>query len=217
MKTFLFAVLIAAIAGGAAAVHKTLIAAKPLVLDIPMVDSPDAAPPEDDAAAGEPVSTPDSADAGADEPVADAGADAAEGRADAGGSEGDGDSAEEDSARAIGLEEAVELYELAMAGEATIIDARPPRLYEQGHIPMSINLPLTSFSRGDLPEELMYILPDKPIMIYCTGEDCDESKNVAYWLTQVGDYSYGQMRIFTGGWPAWEGAGHEVETGPGQW
>ena len=45
---------------------------------------------------------------------------------------------------------------------------------------------------------------DKPIIVYCSGGDCHDSRLVANALLTLG---FGNVSVFTGGWEAWSGAG----------
>ncbi len=60
-----------------------------------------------------------------------------------------------------------ELLERARAGEAMVIDVRPPVEYEAGHIAGAVNIPLESLS-----ERLAELPKDQEVVAYCRGPYC---------------------------------------------
>jgi len=102
----------------------------------------------------------------------------------------------------VGLDE----FRSAVEGKQDlIIDARSSSYYQRGHVPGAVNL-----SRDDFAHDYLRLRPsldkakDAPIMVYCSGGDCHDSKMVAQALTSLG---FSQVRVFTGGWDAWNAAG----------
>ena len=85
---------------------------------------------------------------------------------------------------------------------AVFIDARDAEDYKAGHIENAINIP---FDYYEDYEEVMDGLDDAGIfIIYCSGEECSLSLDLA-------DYLYNEMLIdklliFEGGWPQWRDA-----------
>jgi rhodanese-related sulfurtransferase len=96
---------------------------------------------------------------------------------------------------------------------ALILDARPSVFFERGHVPGALNL-----SRDDFAHDYRQLAPvlktatDKPIIVYCSGGVCHDSRLVANALLSLG---FSNVRIFTGGWEAWSEAGLPVSTGKG--
>ena len=96
---------------------------------------------------------------------------------------------------------------------ALILDARPSVFYEQGHVPGALNL-----SRDDFARDYRRLAPvlktatDKPVIVYCSGGICHDSRLVANALLSLG---FSNVRIFTGGWEAWSEARLPVSTGKG--
>jgi rhodanese-related sulfurtransferase len=90
-----------------------------------------------------------------------------------------------------------------------VLDARATPFYQQGHIPGALNL-----SRDDFARDYRRLRPtldaakDKPIVVYCSGGDCHDSRMVASALLSLG---FSQVRVFTGGWSGWTEAGLPVE------
>jgi rhodanese-related sulfurtransferase len=98
-------------------------------------------------------------------------------------------------------------------GGTVIIDARPSFYFERGHVPGAINL-----ARDDFARDYRKLAPmlkakrDEPIIVYCTGGACHDSRLVANALISLG---YAPVSVFTGGWEAWSQAGLPVVTGQG--
>lgn len=92
------------------------------------------------------------------------------------------------------------------ASTALFVDARNPLFFEEGHMPRSINVPRDSILQvGSIAE-----LADKtrPLVVYCSGEDCDDSRIVAKGLLAMG---YSNVSVYAGGWEEWSAAGSPVE------
>ena len=86
-----------------------------------------------------------------------------------------------------------------------VIDARPSSSYRHGHVPGAINLSRDAFAQDYLRlRESLEKAKDNPIVVYCTGGDCHDSKMVAQALTSLG---FSQVRVFIGGWDEWTKAG----------
>ncbi|HZW11540.1 MAG TPA: rhodanese-like domain-containing protein [Phycisphaerales bacterium] len=112
----------------------------------------------------------------------------------------------------IGTEAAFGLWQL---GEVVFIDARPQDEYEAGHIPFAYLVPPASLDSGRLGDlmELGGVDPSQRTVVYCEGGTCDASELVALHLQDMG---FTKLHIYVDGFPAWQAAGHEVETGPDQ-
>src|SRR5260370_26078119 len=70
---------------------------------------------------------------------------------------------------------------------ALILDARPSVFFEKGHVPGALNLARDNFA-GDY-RALSTVLKantDKPIIVYCSGGDCHDSRLVANALLNLG-------------------------------
>ena len=105
-------------------------------------------------------------------------------------------------------EQVVALYELG----ATFIDARRSQIYEQGHIAKSLSMPVWE---SDIDDRVAAFYeaghdPEAPIVIYCSGGECEDSHMLAQKLWGIG---YNNIRIYPGGWPDWSGRGLPVERG----
>jgi len=114
------------------------------------------------------------------------------------------------SAATVGLEE----FRSAVGGKSALIfDARPSVFFEKGHVPGALNLARDDFAhdyRG--LAGVLQAAHDKPIIVYCSGGECRDSRLVADALLSLG---FGNVRVFSGGWDAWSAAGLPASTGSG--
>jgi rhodanese-related sulfurtransferase len=94
---------------------------------------------------------------------------------------------------------------------AFIIDARPSVFFERGHVPGALNLARDDFAHDYRPlSGVLQAANDKPIIVYCSGGDCHDSRLVANALLSLG---LSNVSVFTGGWDAWSAAGLPTSTG----
>src|SRR5580704_2176005 len=111
-------------------------------------------------------------------------------------------------AATVGLDE----FRSAIAGKsALILDARPSVFFENGHVPGALNLARDDFAHDY--RRLTGVLQanhDKPIIVYCSGGECHDSRLVANALLSLG---FSNVTVFTGGWDAWSAAGLPVAKG----
>ena len=87
------------------------------------------------------------------------------------------------------------------------LDARPEEEYLAGRIPGAMNLPTHAFDEV-APQILPILLPDQPVVVYCSGVDCDDSIQLGTLLIQQG---YTNIYMYPGGFTEWEESGQEVE------
>jgi rhodanese-related sulfurtransferase len=107
-----------------------------------------------------------------------------------------------------------EFHSAVDSKSALILDARPSVFFEQGHVPGALNLARDDFAHDY--RNLAGVLDgahDKPIIVYCSGGECHDSKLVANALLSLG---FSNVRVFTGGWEAWSAAGLPASTGSGR-
>lgn len=107
----------------------------------------------------------------------------------------------------------VELIDVEqMLGQGVyVLDARPPNLFEEGHIPGAISAPAEE-ARSVVPILEFNVPKDAPVVVYCRGIGCLESANLASCLV---DQGYRDVKIFKGGFLDWHAAGLPVESGGG--
>jgi rhodanese-related sulfurtransferase len=94
-----------------------------------------------------------------------------------------------------------EFRQLVSNGSAFILDARSATFYEQGHVPGALNLARDDFAHDyqTLSAKLKGYR-DKPVVVYCSGGSCHDSKMVANALLSLG---FSNVTVFTGGWEEW--------------
>ncbi len=82
-------------------------------------------------------------------------------------------------------------------GSRLFVDARPADEYAKSHLPGAISLPFQS-----LEETSVLALPlGKPLVIYCTGPECDDSLLLAIELRKLG---CADVAVFIGGMELWQ-------------
>ena len=84
---------------------------------------------------------------------------------------------------------------------AIFIDARDQWDFSEAHIEGAINIPEFSFAKDD--KVLKSISPDKLLVVYCDGDDCDTSKRLANEFVKLG---YKNVYVFLGGIKVWKEA-----------
>ena len=82
-------------------------------------------------------------------------------------------------------------------GSHRFVDARPADEYAQAHLPGAVSLPFETFD-----EKSFIALPlDKPLVIYCTGPECDDSLLLALEFRKLG---LEDVSVFIGGMELWQ-------------
>jgi rhodanese-related sulfurtransferase len=99
--------------------------------------------------------------------------------------------------------------ELFDAKAGTIVDAREPSEYQEGHIPGAINMPYDQVVTD--PARLESFDPQgKPIIVYCGGGTCELSMNLGFALVNAGQK---RVLVYMGGWPEWSTSGYPIAKG----
>jgi rhodanese-related sulfurtransferase len=112
--------------------------------------------------------------------------------------------AQEKGMRTVTREEA---REIATTFSHILLDARKTADFATGHLPGAMSLPLLEFNEK-FSEISMLLTPEQPIVVYCSGHECDESLKLGEILINAG---YTNIALFAGGMTAWIEAGYEVE------
>ena len=97
--------------------------------------------------------------------------------------------------------------EISDKGDVLFVDARSQDNYENGHIPEAISLPVGQFDER-IESLLNRYSSDQPIVTYCSGRTCEDSHDLAQFLSDAG---FTNVRIFIDGFPGWEAEGYPVE------
>lgn len=91
---------------------------------------------------------------------------------------------------------------LVAAGAHVIFDARAEASYRAGHLPGALSLPADRVE-ALFPQYAPVLEPGTPMLVYCSGEECDESIQLGTFLR---DQGHTNISIFTGGYTAWQAA-----------
>jgi rhodanese-related sulfurtransferase len=96
------------------------------------------------------------------------------------------------------------------------LDARRTSVYEQGHIPGARPF---SVWESDIDEKVNKLYAERsdpkdqdlPIVIYCSGGDCEDSHMLAQKLWGIG---FNNAYVYKDGFPDWQKRGEPIHTGP---
>jgi rhodanese-related sulfurtransferase len=88
-----------------------------------------------------------------------------------------------------------------------ILDARRTSDYNAGRIPGAMSLPVHEVDKH-LASVSALLTPAQPILVYCSGHECEESLELGEILIKSG---YTNVTLFAGGITAWQEAGYPVE------
>jgi len=97
-----------------------------------------------------------------------------------------------------------ELYDRMQASSAlTVINVLPEEMYQDCHIPGSINIPYDQIESAAQEWD-----KNTEIVVYCAHSDCDASEKAYQTLEKMG---FANVREFPGGMREWKQAGLTVE------
>ena len=102
---------------------------------------------------------------------------------------------------AITIEQALDLYNKG----TVFVDAREPEYFDDSHIMGAWNIPFffeLTFKLDSLQGK------QSPVVVYCSGEECGSSEDLAYELQAEG---FTNLYVFKGGWIEWSENGHPIE------
>ena len=88
----------------------------------------------------------------------------------------------------------------AWGANAIWVDARPDNEFERDHVPGAI--PLNEDRWNELlPAFLGQWLPEKKVIVYCSSQSCNASREVAHRLRDEAGLK--DVFVLRGGWEAW--------------
>jgi rhodanese-related sulfurtransferase len=96
---------------------------------------------------------------------------------------------------------------LAARPPLVLIEALPPRYYEQAHLPGALNIPHDAV---DTLAPRLLSDKDAEIVVYCASSTCKNSGIAAQRLMELG---YRNVRTYDEGKADWIAAGLDVESG----
>ena len=99
-----------------------------------------------------------------------------------------------------------DLQEAVLLGAVVLLEALPEMYFQAEHLPGAQNLPL-----DDIDALASVLVPNNttPVVTYCTGVTCQNSKIAATRLQALG---YTNVRAYEAGKEDWIGAGLPVES-----
>lgn len=89
---------------------------------------------------------------------------------------------------------------IVSAGRHIIFDARAFTDYGLGHIPSALSLPEAEMETA-FEDYRMVLTPEQPILVYCSGKECDESLRLGKMLMVEG---FTNIVLFPGGFTEWQ-------------
>jgi rhodanese-related sulfurtransferase len=102
-------------------------------------------------------------------------------------------------------------FRAAVEGKtALILDARPADFYGRGHVPGALNLSRDDFAHDYRRLASVLKANTKPVIVYCSGGECHDSKLVANALLSLGS---SDVSVYHGGWDEWSASSLPVEAG----
>jgi len=101
------------------------------------------------------------------------------------------------------------------AKNVLFLDARRTSVYEQGHIPGARTY---SVWESDIDDKVRKLFDERsdpsaqalPIVIYCSGGDCEDSHMLAQKLWGI---QFNNVYVYKNGFPDWQARGGQVHTG----
>jgi rhodanese-related sulfurtransferase len=101
---------------------------------------------------------------------------------------------------------------LQRSGDAPILDARRTSVYREGHIPGARPF---SVWESDVDDKVKTFFaeghdPSQPIIVYCSGGECEDSHMLATKLHMAG---FDNALVYKDGFPDWQKRGLPVHTG----
>lgn len=96
------------------------------------------------------------------------------------------------------------VQELVRNKSARLLDARSAEMFKIGRLPGAISMPWDP----DAPPKSAPAGPDKPVVLYCDNEFCEQSLRLGQWLKKKG---FKDIAVFVDGYEAWWNAGGAVD------
>jgi rhodanese-related sulfurtransferase len=109
----------------------------------------------------------------------------------------------------IGTDDADQLFR----EKRLFLDARRSAVYADGHVPGARSFPIWESDIGDRVKAFYEEGLDQnaPIVIYCSGGDCEDSHMLAEKLYMVG---FNNLLVYKDGFPGWQKRGLPAVKGP---
>lgn len=112
--------------------------------------------------------------------------------------------------KAEGLVTLEHVLALMQSSPVQFVDARAQHEFAASRIPGAVHLSPDMFAMG-APATALALDRSLPIVVYCTGGQCESSLLVAIRLREMG---YGQLSVYEDGFEGWTKAGQAVDSTP---
>lgn len=89
-----------------------------------------------------------------------------------------------------------------------VVDVRRRELFRVGHIPNSVSFPVQEMLPSN--KNVSTLVKSHPVVVYCSGANCNDSKTAAKWLLEAGIQN---VLILHEGFSGWVALGLPVEVG----
>lgn len=93
--------------------------------------------------------------------------------------------------------------------DVLVVNVLPRQLYEEGHIPGTLNIPLQEPGFVERVRENT-TGPEQQIVTYCAGPACDASRRAAEVLREAG---FHHVHAYEGGMEEWRAQGKPIVAG----
>ena len=91
-----------------------------------------------------------------------------------------------------------------------LVDGRSESAYHKGHVPRAVNIPY--IQRDYFSEQLLsHVAREIPIIVYCSGKNCNTSVELAKFLSQK--FGFINIQVFKGGWEEWVKGENPIQMG----
>ncbi|MGA0332616.1 MAG: rhodanese-like domain-containing protein [Kiritimatiellia bacterium] len=85
----------------------------------------------------------------------------------------------------ISVIDTLQMREIVRSGSHLILDARKTSDYDDGHIPTAFSVPVSKFEES-FPMIAPMLLPDTPLVVYCSGPQCDDALRLIERMREAG-------------------------------
>jgi rhodanese-related sulfurtransferase len=107
----------------------------------------------------------------------------------------------------IPIVDATQARAIVEAGDFLVFDARTAADFDTGHIPGAVSFSFEAREEG-YNEMAALLQPEQPVMVYCSGRECDDALMLGVFLKAQGSQN---VVVFLEGVAGWEAAGLSLQ------